>query len=141
MTECEICGAEIAGKPLYVAIGSSKLQVCRTCSRYGAVVVEDPTALSRRSPGSLVSEQPSPLAKARQRLYEQMDHELEAGLGIAEDYGRQIKEARERAGLKQEDLAKQINEKHSILRKIENEEIIPTDEVRAKLERVLKISL
>ena len=140
MTECEICGAEIAGKPVHIAIGSSKLRVCHICSRYGAVVVDDPSALARRSPVSLVSEQ-SYQAKARQRLYEQMDHELEEGLGIAEDYGRKIKEARERAGLKQEDLAKQINEKHSILRKIENEEIIPTDEVRAKLERVLKISL
>jgi putative transcription factor len=140
MTECEICGAEIAGKLFYIAIGSSKLRVCRSCSRHGAVVVDDPSAMARRSPGSLVSEQ-SQLAKARQRLYDQMDHELEEGLGIAEDYGRKIKEARERAGLKQEDLAKQINEKQSILRKIENEEIIPTDEVRAKLERVLKISL
>jgi putative transcription factor len=140
MTECEICGAEIAGKPVYIAIGDSKLRVCRTCSRYGAVVVDDPSAQARRSPVSLVSEQ-SQQAKARQRLYERMDQELEEGLGIAEDYGRKIKEARERAGLKQEDLAKLINEKHSILRKIENEEIIPTDEVRAKLERVLKLSL
>jgi putative transcription factor len=140
MTECEICGAAIAGKVLYISIGSSKLQVCRACSRHGAAVVDDPHATARWSSGSVVSEQ-AQLAKARQRLYERMDHELEEGLEIAEDYGQRIKEARERAGLKQEDLAKRINEKHSLLRKIENEEILPTAEVRAKLERVLKISL
>ncbi len=79
--------------------------------------------------------------KSESRLYEQMDHEIEEGMEGMEGYGRKIKEARERAGLKQAELAKRINEKQSLLRKIENEEIIPTDEVRRKIERVLDISL
>ncbi|HDS44498.1 MAG TPA: TIGR00270 family protein [Methanomicrobia archaeon] len=137
MAECEICGATIVGKAQYITIGSSQLRVCRACARYGTSAGENQPAKARTS---FTSEQEQ-LVRAKQRLYEQMDHELEEELGIPEDFGRRIKEARERVGLKQAELAQRINEKQSLLRKIEHEEIMPTDEVRAKLERVLKISL
>jgi putative transcription factor len=140
MAECEICGATIVGKAQYITIGSSKLHVCRACARYGTSAGESQPAKTRTLLGSFTSEQEQ-LARAKQRLYEQMDHELEEELEIPEDFGRRIKEARERVGLKQAELAQRINEKQSLLRKIEHEEIMPTDEVRAKLERVLKISL
>jgi len=138
MTECEICGAEVEGKAQYIAIGSSKLRVCKACARHGTVVVEDTQQAKTKI--TFGSERVQ-LAQAKRRLYEQMDHEIEEGLEIAEDYGRKIKEAREKAGLKQAELAQSINEKQSLLRKIEHEEIIPSDEVRGKIERLLKISL
>lgn len=137
MTECEICGAEIAGKARYITIGSSKLRVCKACTRHGTIVSDDAQATVRPFMGG----EHAQLAKSKRKLYEQMDHEIEEGLEIADDYGRAIKEARERAGLKQAELAQRINEKQSLLRKIENEEILPTDEVREKIERILKISL
>ncbi|HUV01850.1 MAG TPA: multiprotein bridging factor aMBF1 [Desulfobacteria bacterium] len=146
MTECEVCGAGIVGKAQYVQIGSSKLRVCKTCARYGSVVVEDARAPAQahaqtqaRTPPGIGHAQLA--AQARRKLYEQMDREIEEGLEIDEDYGRKIREARERAGLKQAELAQKINEKQSLLRKIEHEEILPTDEVRVKIERVLNITL
>ncbi len=145
MTECEICGAEIEGKAQYIAIGSSKLRVCKTCARYGTVVTEDAEAQvkTKTSVGSEQAKQAkqAKLTQAKRRLYEQMDHEIEEGLEIDDDYGRKIKEAREKAGLKQAELALRINERQSLLRKIEHEEIMPTDAVRKKIERLLKISL
>lgn len=136
MTACEICGVEIAGKAQYISIGSSKLRVCKACARHGSIVMESTPA--QTTPGG---EHVQQLTKARQRLYERMDFELGEGMEIAEDYGMRIKEARERAGLKQTELAQKINEKQSLLRKIEHEEILPTDEVRKKIERILKITL
>jgi putative transcription factor len=146
MTECEVCGTEIVGKAQYVQIGSSKLRVCKTCARYGSAVVEDARApaqahahaQARTTPGIGHAQL---AAQARRKLYEQMDREIEEGLEIDEDYGRKIREARERAGLKQAELAQKINEKQSLLRKIEHEEILPTDEVRVKIARVLNITL
>jgi len=135
MTECEICGVEIKGKAQYIAIGSSRLQVCQKCAPYGTVVMLDKKA--KTTPAG----EPPPLVKAKRRLYEQMDLELEAELEIGEDYGRRVKEAREKAGLKQAELAKRINEKQSLVRKIENEEIIPSKAVWGKIERVLKAFL
>ena len=139
MTECEICGAEIVGKVHYVQIGSSKLQVCKACARYGSTVSEGAQA-PVKTKITLVGEH-AQRAQARRRLYEQMDRELEEGMEIGEDYGRKIREAREKAGLKQAELAQKINEKQSLLRKIEHEELLPTDEVRVKIERVLNITL
>lgn len=124
---------EIEGKAQYIAIGSSKLQVCKRCTAYGTVIAVDKKV---PTPG-----EPAPLAKAKKRLYEQMDQELEAELEIGEEFGKRIKAAREKAGLKQTELAKLINEKQSVVRKIENEEIIPSKEVWAKIERVLKAFL
>ncbi|NAT10832.1 TIGR00270 family protein [ANME-1 cluster archaeon AG-394-G06] len=125
MTECEVCGAEIKGAAQYVVIGDSKLRVCKACAHYGTVVVENKN----------VRAGPMAHAKANSRLYEQMDHDLE--VEVEEDYGRKLKEAREKAGLKQTELANRINEKQSLVRKIENEEIVPSDEVMRKITRVL----
>ena len=127
MTECEVCGAEIKGAAQYVVIGDSKLRVCKACAHYGTVVVENKN----------VRAGPVAHAKANSRLYEQMNHDLE--VEVEEDYGRKLKEAREKAGLKQTELANRINEKQSLLRKIENEEIVPSDEVMRKIKRVLNL--
>ncbi len=127
MTECEICGAEIRGRAQYISIGTSKLKVCSACARHGTVVVEEKKAKLGRSEEA-----------KKTKLYERMDHEIEEGLELEENYGRKVRDARERAGLKQTELAKRINEKHSLLRKIDNEEIAPSDDVIRKIKRVLK---
>ena len=81
------------------------------------------------------------LRENKKRLYEQMDREIECEMEIVDNYGWKIKETRRKMGLKQEDLARKINEKQSLLQKIEKEEIIPSEEARKKIERVLNISL
>jgi len=130
MTECEICGAKIRGHPHYIQIGASKLRVCEACARYGTAVTEPERRKSSFSSISTMS--------ARQRDMYQMDIAIEEQEPVMDDYGRKVKEAREKAGLRQEELARMINEKHSLLRKIENETITPTEEVRMKIERVLR---
>ncbi len=139
MMQCEICGVEIKGEAQYIKIGASKLRVCKSCARHGTVVM---VAEARRTAEVKGSEQPQLVrAKGKSRLYEQMDRDIEEGIELVENYGRKIKEAREKVGLKQAELAKRINEKQSLLRKIENEEIIPNEEVRRKIERVLKLGI
>jgi putative transcription factor len=44
-------------------------------------------------------------------------------------------------GLSQKDLAMQMKEKEHLIRKIENSELMPEDDVRKKLEKVLEIRL
>lgn len=60
---------------------------------------------------------------------------------LASDYDQRIRSAREDADLTQEDLANSINEKVSLIRKLENGDMMPSDEVQGKLERRLDISL
>ena len=60
---------------------------------------------------------------------------------IATDYDERIREARESRGLSQQDLANELNEKASLVRKVERGDVLPSDTLRKKLERKLEISL
>ncbi len=60
---------------------------------------------------------------------------------IATDYDDQIRRAREREGLSQSELANKLNEKASLIRKLERGETLPSDSVQSKLERFFDISL
>lgn len=59
----------------------------------------------------------------------------------AEDFGELVKEARIRMGWTQEDLARQLNEKLTIIKKIEAGEFHPPLDLARRIERVLKIRI
>jgi putative transcription factor len=60
---------------------------------------------------------------------------------LATDYDDRIRTAREEEGLSQSELANQLNEKASLIRKLERGEILPSDSVQSKLEGHLGVSL
>jgi len=60
---------------------------------------------------------------------------------LLDNYEQIIKDAREAKGWSQEELAKKIKEKESLIKKIERREIVPEDSVRKKLEYTLNIRL
>jgi putative transcription factor len=60
---------------------------------------------------------------------------------LAQDYDERIRRAREKKGLSQADLAKELNEKASLIRKLERGDTLPSDSVQSKLERNLGIDL
>jgi putative transcription factor len=60
---------------------------------------------------------------------------------LAADYDERIRDAREAMGLSQQDLAGDLNEKTSLIRKLERGDVLPSDSVQRKLERKLDISL
>lgn len=60
---------------------------------------------------------------------------------MVEGYPAKIRQAREKLGLSHEDLGKKINEKASVLRKLETGKMEPNNTLVSKLEHVLKIKL
>jgi putative transcription factor len=60
---------------------------------------------------------------------------------LAQDYDDRIRNAREGTGMSQEDLADELNEKASLIRKLERGDVLPSDEVQQELERELDIQL
>jgi putative transcription factor len=60
---------------------------------------------------------------------------------IVEDYANRVKNARMEKGLSQKDLALQLMVRELLIKKIEKGELIPEEEVRKKLEKVLGIKL
>ena len=131
--QCEICGAEIRGKPICITVDNSELQVCQKCAPYGKPV-DKRTPVSRKiSP--VVRAVPRTGSRPKKDFFDILKDEL------LDDYDRIIREAREAKGWSQEDLAENIKEKASLIKKIERSEIIPEDSVRKKLEHTLNIRL
>jgi len=60
---------------------------------------------------------------------------------LAQDYDERIRRARENEGLSQADLANELNEKASLVRKIERGDTLPSDDLQDKLERYFDIRL
>ncbi|HWR24689.1 MAG TPA: multiprotein bridging factor aMBF1 [Methanosarcina sp.] len=131
--QCEICGAEIREKPLCITIDNSELQVCQKCAPYGKPV-------DKRTP---VSRKVSPVVRTvtrtekrpRKDFFDILKDEL------LDNYDQIIRDARAAKGWSQEDLAENLKEKVSLIKKIERSEIVPEDSVRKKLEHTLNIKL
>jgi len=132
---CEVCGRRINGKPFKVIIEGAKLTVCIECSRLGKTYYEEPKQQiggpQRRIPGRpLVVQIKKPQAP-----------KVDTSLELVANYHIKIREAREKLGLSHEDLGKRINEKVSLLRKIETGKMTPDNRLATVLEHTLKIKL
>jgi len=119
-----MCGKE--GFLQKTKIEGTVLEVCEGCARFGEKV-EMPQFRSKNLPAA---RQPTALPKRKEIL--QM---------IVTDYAQKIRQAREKLGLKQEEFAKRLNEKESIMQKIESGQFKPSIEMARKLERKLNIEL
>ncbi len=60
---------------------------------------------------------------------------------FVDGYGEIIRKARERLGLTREELGALIQDKASVIKKIENEELKPTIELAKKIEKALKVKI
>ncbi|WP_331236495.1 multiprotein bridging factor aMBF1 [Natronorarus salvus] len=147
MVQCEMCGADTQS-PTTVKIEGAELDVCSECTDFGTEVrqASSSSATSKYSTssesgtasGSSSSSTGSGQAGGSTRRRRDMFDEMEE---LAADYDQRIREARESRSLSQEELAKQLNEKASLIRKLERGDMLPSDEVQRKLERSLEISL
>ncbi|KYH25341.1 transcription factor [Halalkalicoccus paucihalophilus] len=147
MVQCEMCGTETS-TPKTVKIEGAELDVCDSCAEFGTEVrTEESSQTSTKystSSSSDTSESDSSGSgsaggsgggsRRRRDMFDEMDE-------VAADYDQRIREARESAGLSQEDLAGELNEKASLIRKLERGDMLPSDSVQKKLERKLEISL
>jgi len=153
MVQCEMCGAETSS-PKTIKVEGAKLDVCSNCTDFGTEV-KQPTSSStstKYSTGSSGSESSSSASggssagssagststggssRSRTDMFDDMDE-------LAPDYDDLVRNAREDKGLSQSDLANELNEKASLIRKIERGDTLPSDRVQSKLERFLDVDL
>jgi len=132
---CELCGADVP-RLKNVAIEATILAVCGDCARFGDEVA---------SPAARQSTMPPIIAQRlelRQRRMTPKDVYTQAGeLELVEDFPQRIRQAREARGWKQADLGAKINEKASVIAKLESGTMSPGDSLVRKLERELGIRL
>jgi putative transcription factor len=132
---CEMCGAEVP-KLRKVTIEGSNLGVCQNCAKFGM----DGTATKGGEDSLATTTIDKRLLKREKRL--QTRDVLETNQKeLALDYPKRIRKARASMGLSQEELGKKINEKKSVVAKLETGDMVPDDKLVKKLERALDISL
>jgi putative transcription factor len=129
--QCETCGKDVK-VGLRVKLEGSVIFTCESCAKYGEVVSEVKSAPKiEKKP---VFEQPKrPVFRAPDEEYVE---------SLVEDFHSVIKNAREKRGWKQEDLAKRINEPMSMVHRLETEaHFEPSNELIGKLQKVLGVKL
>ena len=126
--QCDMCGSE--GGLFRVSIEEAILNVCNKCSKYGKVL----SKVKIMAPSEKKKEQKK-LEKAK------LQPGKEIIFVIVPNYSTKIKKKRERLGLKQKDFAKLINERESLVSKLEKGSVEPSIKLARKLERSLKIKL
>lgn len=123
-----------------VVIEGAKLTVCGSCAKHGQSTWEPAPPRPNPIPqlqGQGATAYSGPIHIKKRVIKARVDTSKE----IVADYAEVIKQAREDAGLSVEDLGMKINEKASVLRKIELGKITPNNQLIARLEHTLKITL
>jgi putative transcription factor len=134
---CEVCGRKIFGKQFRVVIEGAKLIVCSECSRHGEIIWEE-----EPKPKTPVMVKPkTALPPLRSSSRKPLANVAETSMELVEDFALKVKQSREKLGLSHEELGKKINEKISVLKKIESGKMKPNNILAAKLEHALKIKL
>ncbi len=120
MALCEMCGKE--SRLILAEIEGGELRVCPGCAKYGTIKKK--------------TEVKEFVHKKQQFAKKDLPE-----LKVVSNYSSLIRSARESKGMKQEDFAKFLNEKESILTKWESGSLKPRLDVARRLEKILGIRL
>ena len=129
--ECPICGSLIWGKGVKVLIEEAKITVCQSCARNGEKITK--RQQSQFKPSKAKTRVSSSSPKYRK--------EINQDLEIVEDYDKLIRKVRQKLNLNQDQFANKLNEKPSLIRRIESGKAKPTIKLARKIEKVYEISL
>jgi len=99
-------------------VEGTELTVCPACARYGKV-------LQKRVVKVVKNEAP------KKEILEV----------VVPEYAKLVRDAREKSSMTQKEFARMLNEKESIIQKIENGQFVPPISMAKKLEKMLKIKL
>jgi putative transcription factor len=132
---CEMCGKNVTFLRK-VTIEGVSLEVCTECAKFGVEAKKETP--KEVGPKPIIAQRLEVREKrGRPRdVLEKMEKE-----DLVDDFGARIRVARERAGMTQKDLAMKINERVTILAKIETNQMRPDEKVISKLQKELGIVL
>lgn len=136
---CEMCGTDVEATSR-VKIERSVLQLCPNCAKFGTPVDPPATPATTSSVPTLL--RVGPVRPSASRRFEERDVYLEMPeMELAPDWFQRIRIAREHHGWTPEDFGKKLNEKKSVVLKIESGSFRPPDALIRKIEHQLGIRL
>ena len=130
--ECEICGKPVSEtNPTRAKIEGSVMVVCKDCAKLGTIQKAPPKPkFQQNKKGKRNNTQP----KRNYRNEEPTDE-------LIENYNITVRKAREAKNWSREDLGKKINERVSVINRIESGKMTPDNKLTKKLEKALNITL
>ena len=131
--ECPICGGIIWGKGQYVLLEGAKIVVCQSCAQYGTKIYERQKTSHLKKSNYNQSTSTSKKSKTKQDLFDNVE--------IVPDYSKRIRNIRNSRNLNQEQFAQKLNEKPSLLRRIEAGKAVPTIKLANKIKEIYHIKL
>jgi putative transcription factor len=131
---CEICGSEIQGKPGRALVEGATMIVCGDCAGLGTSLPGFPSRPRARSP---VMPRIVPTSRPHVQRLPRTVEESE----LVDDFSRIIKQAREKQGLSQQQLAFKAKETITMIQKIELGKMQPPTKLAAELEHILRVKL
>ena len=131
--ECPICGGIIWGRGQNVVLEEANITVCDNCAQYGTKIHNSDSKNSRKRQYQKTY-QSAPKKKIKRT------QEIEV-LEVVSDYASKIKNVRNKLKLNQDQFAQKINEKPSLLRRIEIGKVEPTIKLARKIEDTYKIRI
>jgi putative transcription factor len=137
---CEMCGKDVLATAR-VRIEGTVLSVCSDCAKFGTPL-DPPAPAAAPARTSVRLGSPATRVQATGRRMEERDLYTEIGeLELAPDWPRRIRLAREGLTWTPDDLGKKLNEKKSVVLKLESGGLHPSDQLVRKLEHLLKVRL
>ncbi len=131
---CELCGKDVP-RLHRVVIEGVIMNVCDDCAKFGKELKKNEVPKDvKYIPPEVIRER---LERKQRRRYRDLDEEEV----LVEDYAERIRKARESMGLTQDELAKKILEKKTVISKLERGEMHPDEKLIKKLEKTLNIKL
>lgn len=119
MGTCEMCGTETW--LVDAIVEGSMLKVCSRCANFGRTVKVEKPVFHEERPHKVILQEVSKY--------------------VIDNSAFLVKQAREKRGWKQEDLAHAIKERESVIHHVENGHLKPSLDLAIKLERALGIVL
>lgn len=119
---CDLCGSE--SEMFKAIVEGSEMNVCQNCSKFGKII-----------------NKPKQNFNLKSKTIKKKQDKPETIFLIVDNYAQLIKTAREKMKLKQEEVAKKIAEKESLIHSIESGKHEPNINLARKLERFYNIKL
>lgn len=126
LMQCNMCGKESLLKE--VKIEGVVMNVCMACAKYGEII-NKPDYSSKK------------YAKFNSNNFKNKKNDLDEKESLVSNYGSLIKNKREKLGMKQEDLAKMLSEKESLIHRIEASSPAIGFGLAKKIQKALNIKL
>lgn len=132
---CEMCGKNVTFCRK-VIIEGVLLEVCTECAKFGTEAEKGKTAIP--GPKPIIEQR----LERREKRSKPKDVYSEGGAEeLVEDYAARVRNARSRIGMTQKELAMKLNEKQTIISKVESGTMRPDEKLIKKLQKELKIVL